>query len=36
VSFTDCLAFALMRRDGIRKAFSFDRHFVAAGFELWP
>ncbi len=36
VSFTDCLSFALMRREGIRRAFAFDRHFEAAGFELWP
>lgn len=36
VSFTDCLSFALMRRHDVRRAFSFDRHFAAAGFELWP
>ena len=36
VSFTDCVSFALMRRYGIDKAFGFDRHFVHAGFELWP
>ncbi len=36
VSFTDCVSFALMRRYGIAKAFGFDRHFVDAGFELWP
>ena len=36
VSFTDCVSFALMRRYGIAKAFGFDRHFVHAGFELWP
>ncbi|HRC87540.1 MAG TPA: type II toxin-antitoxin system VapC family toxin [Thermoanaerobaculia bacterium] len=35
VSFTDCLSFALMRRHRLKKAFSFDRHFSAAGFELW-
>ena len=33
VSFTDCISFALMRTRSIRKAFSFDRHFVYAGFE---
>ena len=33
VSFTDCLSFALMRRDGIRECFAFDRHFQAAGFR---
>jgi hypothetical protein len=25
-----------MRRHGIARAFGFDRHFVHAGFELWP
>lgn len=34
VSFTDCISFALMRRLGVRVAFSFDHHFRAAGFEL--
>ncbi|MCP3963233.1 MAG: PIN domain-containing protein [bacterium] len=36
VSFTDCVSFALMRSRRIRRAFSFDRHFALAGFELWP
>lgn len=36
VSFTDCVSFVLMRRQGIERAFSFDRHLVAAGFRLWP
>ena len=36
VSFTDCLSFSLMRREGLVAAFSFDRHFELAGFELWP
>jgi predicted nucleic acid-binding protein len=36
VSFTDCLSFALMRARDVRRAFSFDRHFAAAGFDLWP
>lgn len=35
VSFTDCTSFALMRRRRITKAFSFDRHFALAGFEVW-
>jgi hypothetical protein len=36
VSFTDCLSFSLMRREGLVATFSFDRHFELAGFELWP
>jgi hypothetical protein len=36
VSFTDCVSFVLMRRRGAEEAFTFDRHFVAAGFRLWP
>ncbi len=36
VSFTDAVSFALMRRNGIKRAFAFDRHFELAGFELWP
>ena len=36
VSFTDCTSFALMKRQHIRRAFAFDRHFKHAGFELWP
>lgn len=35
-SFTDCVSFVLMRRRGIERAFSFDRHFAAAGFRIWP
>lgn len=36
LSMTDCLSFALMRREGIDAVFGFDRHFELAGFELWP
>jgi predicted nucleic acid-binding protein len=36
VSFTDCISFALMKRQRVRRAFAFDRHFKDAGFELWP
>ena len=36
VSFTDCVSFALMLRTRMRRAFSFDRHFRHAGFEVWP
>jgi predicted nucleic acid-binding protein len=36
VSFTDCVSFVLMRRNRLDKAFTFDRHFGDAGFEIWP
>ncbi len=36
LSVTDCLSFALMRREGIGAVFGFDHHFELAGFELWP
>ena len=36
VSFTDCISFSLMRRHGLARAFTFDRHFSAAGFDLVP
>jgi predicted nucleic acid-binding protein len=36
VSFTDCVSFALMRRHRLKRAFTFDRHFADAGFEMWP
>jgi predicted nucleic acid-binding protein len=34
ISFTDYASFALMKRNRIRKAFTFDRHFEIAGFEI--
>jgi predicted nucleic acid-binding protein len=34
-SFTDCISFALMHRHRISRAFTFDRHFEAAGFTIW-
>ncbi|MDA1314806.1 MAG: PIN domain-containing protein [Acidobacteria bacterium] len=36
VSFTDCISFVSMKRQGLRRAFTFDRHFADAGFEIWP
>lgn len=36
VSFTDCVSFVLMRSLGIRRAFTFDRHFDLLGFERFP
>lgn len=36
VSFTDALSFVLMRREKITEAFTFDRHFSFAGFQVWP
>ena len=36
VSFTDCISWILMRRNKLRRAFSFDEHYRMAGFELWP
>jgi len=36
VSFTDCVSFVLMEKRSIKRAFSFDRHFTIAGFEVEP
>jgi uncharacterized protein len=35
-SYTDAVSFAIMKRQGIKKAFSFDKHFVTAGFTNLP
>jgi len=35
-AFTDCTSFAIMRQMGLWQAFTFDRHFEQAGFQLWP
>ena len=31
-SYTDAVSFVIMKRQKIRKAFCFDKHFVTAGF----
>jgi len=36
VSFTDAVSFVLMRKHRCRRAFTFDRHFDAAGFTRVP
>ncbi len=35
-SYTDAVSFVMMKRQKIRRAFSFDRHFITAGFESLP
>lgn len=35
-SFTDCTSFVVMGSVGLRAAFTFDRHFRQAGFEMLP
>ena len=35
-SYTDAVSFASMKQHGIMRAFSFDQHFVTAGFTLIP
>ncbi len=35
-SYTDAVSFALMKQYNIMEAFSFDQHFVIAGFKLTP
>ena len=36
LSYTDAVSFAVMRERGIQEAFTFDRHFAAAGFTMVP
>ena len=36
LSFTDCTSFALMKNLGLKKAFTFDSHFLILGFECLP
>ncbi len=35
-SYTDAVSFIVMKQYGITEAFSFDKHFVTAGFTLIP
>ena len=35
-SLTDCISFVLMKRLGLQTAYSFDQHFVQAGFTKEP
>ena len=35
-SYTDAVSFAVMKHYEIRQAFSFDEHFITAGFILIP
>jgi len=35
-SFFDCVGFAVMKRLGIKTAFTFDKHFEEAGFKVEP
>lgn len=36
LSLCDAASFVLMRERGVKRAFTFDRHFAEAGFELLP
>jgi predicted nucleic acid-binding protein len=35
-SYTDAVSFVIMKRQKIKRAFCFDKHFVTAGFESVP
>lgn len=35
-SYTDAISFAVIKQSEIAQAFSFDKHFVTAGFTLIP
>ncbi|MEK6680789.1 MAG: type II toxin-antitoxin system VapC family toxin [Nitrospirota bacterium] len=35
-SYADSVSFGIMRKEKIRKAFCFDKHFLTAGFECIP
>ena len=35
-SFTDCVSYAVMKREGIREAFAFDHHFEQMGYVRQP
>ena len=36
LSLVDCVSFDIMRRLGIREAFTFDKHFKEQGFQCLP
>lgn len=36
MSFTDYISFVLMEKHKLKNAFSFDRHFAIAGFDVEP
>ncbi len=36
LSLVDCVSFEIMRRTGLRRAFTFDHHFAEYGYEITP